>query len=81
MVADVDQDDSPDLVRHNRTASWTGAGWEDKPWFLADAAAHKAGHIGIADAGAYSDVMGLDIATLPEVVVVSASSANAPKGK
>ena len=79
VVADIDQDDSPDLVRHNRVAGWDAnlGQWQDKPWFIPNAPAHKAGHIGLADAGAYSTVDGLDTATLPEVVIVAASAPNA----
>ncbi len=76
-VVDVDLDGLPELVRHDRVAGWDpdATEWVDKSWWAPDPPEPRAGHIGVADAGLYSALDGLDPAQLPEVVIVSASSA------
>jgi hypothetical protein len=76
-VADADLDGSLDLIRYNRIAGWSAANkeWNTKPFFVANAAAHKPGHVAIADLGAYSAIPGQPVPNkLPEVIVVSAQS-------
>ncbi len=77
-VVDVDLDGLPDLVRHNTISSWNAqlGQWQQKPWFI-PSEAQLAGHVGVADAGAFSDVPGVMVAHAPEIVVVSASIAEA----
>ncbi len=78
-VLDVDLDGLPDLVRHDTVASWDSqAGkWVQKEWFIPDEQ-QLAGHIGVADIGLYSDIPGVMPELQPEVVLVSASSEDAP---
>ncbi|MCA9688467.1 MAG: hypothetical protein KC636_02590, partial [Myxococcales bacterium] len=72
-VLDVDLDERPDLVRHNRVAAWNEVTteWENKEYFLDDETVQTPGHIGVANAGLYSDVGGVDPELLPEVVIVA----------
>ena len=71
-VADVDLDGEMDLISPSRVAGWDNktTEWVNKPWFVKNAN-QLAGHVGVADLGAYSAVPGVDPAKQPEVVVLS----------
>lgn len=73
-VADVDFDQKPELIRHDRVAEWTGSSWSNESWFVPDAA-QKPGHVAVVDLGQYSTLPGVGTPNqLPEVVVVSAET-------
>jgi hypothetical protein len=75
-IADVDLDGKPDLVRGDGVYGWntTTKQWSLKPYFT-KTAAHKPGHVAVANLGAYSVIPG-KVATdpLPEIIVVSAET-------
>lgn len=73
FVADVDLDGGMDLVMPARIAGWdeVTTEWVDKPWFV-KSPMQLGGYLGVADAGAYSNIGGVDPAEQPEVVVLSA---------
>jgi hypothetical protein len=76
VVADVDLDGAPDLVRHDGVFGWDTQkrAWALKPWF-APSAGQAPGHVAVVDVGRYSSIPGHAAADpLPEVVVVSAAS-------
>jgi hypothetical protein len=74
VIADVDLDGVMDLVTHRRTATWDpiAGEWVDKPWFMP--ANQPGGYIGLANAGLYSQVDGVDPEQTPEVVILSVSN-------
>ncbi|MCY0989643.1 hypothetical protein OV203_21070 [Nannocystis sp. ILAH1] len=71
-TADVDLDGQMDLVTARRVAGWDDVTteWVDKPWFVANPMQLN-GFTGVADAGLYSNIPGVDPAQQPEVVVLS----------
>lgn len=75
-IADVDHDGRPDLVRYDGSYEWNAGvrNWERKAFVVPDPAAHKPGHVAVADMGNFSTLAGKAGAKLPEVVVVSADS-------
>ncbi len=79
VVADVDLDGQPELVRHDGVYAWSGSDWTlesvwDPP--AADATeAVRMGHVAIADLGDFPDAAG-DAPGRPEIVVASAPASD-----
>ncbi len=73
-AADVDLDGLPELVRFDRVARWDPdtTEWVDEDYWDPPAPP-RAGHVGVANFGAYSQIEGAPEEDLPEVVVISAS--------
>ena len=76
VVADVDLDDTPELVYFDGVYEWSGTDWvREASWAPTDAAdAERAGHVAVADFG---DVPG-STPGHAEIVVASAPTPSAP---
>jgi hypothetical protein len=75
-AADVDLDGRVELVTGTRIAEWdpVTTEWVDEAYF-ASAAAHRTGHVAVADLGQYSTIPGMPTPNnLPEIIVVSAET-------
>jgi len=81
VVADVDLDGQLELVRHDGTYAWTGAGWtREESWAppAEDAVeAVRMGHVAVADLGEFPGAVG-DAPGRAEIVVASAPEPDSP---
>ncbi|MCB9615912.1 MAG: hypothetical protein H6722_26045 [Sandaracinus sp.] len=76
VIADVDADDAPELVRPDGVYRWTGSDWEREAyWAPTDVAnAERLGHVAVADFGDFEG----STPGHAEIVVASAPSSSSP---
>ncbi|MCC6876018.1 MAG: hypothetical protein IT378_17045 [Sandaracinaceae bacterium] len=81
VVADVDLDGSPELVRHDGVYAWSGTDWTLEPYWAPPAGevaeATRMGHVAVADLGDFPGAVG-DAPGRAEIVVASAPSPSSP---
>ncbi len=75
VVADVDLDDRPELVRHDGVYEWSGTDWVLETYFAPTdvTEATRMGHVAVADLGDFPGAAG-DAPGRAEIVVASAPS-------
>lgn len=81
VVADVDLDGQPELVRHDGVYAWSGSDWVLESYWAPPAGeaaeAVRMGHVAVADLGDFPGAIG-DMPGRAEIVVASAPAPDSP---